>query len=128
LPQSYMGLISLLGGNNKCQEWWYIKALIQWAWDEYFSKWNKTEEEKKEEKKQEFLEFYERLTEEERQNIYYRNKYEKRSKKYPELPQSYGSLIRLLGGNDKCRGWWYIKALIEWTWEEYFDNWEKLRM
>jgi hypothetical protein len=49
------------------------------------------------------LDIYERLSEEEKQKIYFVGKYRKRAKQYPELPQSYMGLISLLGGNNKCQ-------------------------
>jgi hypothetical protein len=126
LPKSYLWLITLLWGNYKCLEWWYVKALIQWNWDLYFNN-REIENNKKIKNKQEFIDFFNQLSDTDKNMILNYNSYIELAKKYPNLPKSYRWLITLLWGNNKCTEWWYAKALIQWNWDLYFNNREMER-
>jgi hypothetical protein len=126
IPNSYRWLISLLWGDNKCVQWWYVQALIEWTWDKYFEN-REFINNKKIKTKQEFIDFYNQLPEEDKKMIFSGiKKYIKIIKKYPNIPKSRDWLVILLWGNIKCEQWWYIKALIEWTWDKYFENRESI--
>jgi len=116
MPNSFKGLITLLGGDNKCSEWWYVQALLEseGKGNEYL-----VEKEKNKLSAEEIREKFKSLDGEKINKRFssdktYRNNLKEIKKLFWEwMPNTFNGLITLLGGDNKCSEWWYVQALLE---------------
>jgi len=131
IPKTYVWIISLLWWKAGCFEWWYIEALLKWEeeWKRYYEKRKKINS-KKIRTREGFLDFYERLSEEEKKMaIKGEYEYKKLLKNYPNISKTYGWLISLLWWKAGCLGWWYVEALLKWEeeWKRYYEERKKMK-